>query len=401
MDKKGKCICHTKLPCKCGAKVKAECTCGKLETICICDENKPNPVCTCRSSTVCVCKPGLPQPVCTCDKIEKPCVCYPDKFPYAICACGRKPKFGFFPMKIDEEVDFGGESASEEGEEEGEEIDGNGTISKNNIVKLSEENVRKISEKSISSMSQNSMGEIDKKTIIQNKLEEEEEPCVCQAPDPKPPCLCLKGKECTCNQDMCICGVRKSCVCEPVDSKEPIICKSQESKSICSCPELKECTCDAKSVDCKCFPSKPMCTCGDPENCKCGIPCDCPITCICDTLPKKEDECICMDKTKQVEAGLICTCPCKDEGKKLKRKRAGKHGYRWCHEVDPRHTFFDYGYDRHDKIAYKDEGPEKVKILGLHETKKEDVCPIHGIEAPPYKKQIRKPSLDCCSAVGG
>lgn len=351
-DKKGDCTCHIKLPCRCGAKTAAECTCLKQDEICICHESKPMPVCTCKGSLICTCHPdGKIRPICTCDKVDKPCLCHPGKFPSPICLCKQKPKFQFDDLKSI------GEVVEEEAEEEEKTAEAAGEM--------------------------------------------EHEPCQCQKPDPKPICKCLKGKDCICAEKSCICGVQKTCVCEPTDSQE-VFCKSEDSKSICSCPIPRECTCDAKTDNCKCFP-KPNCTCGDPDNCKCFVPCDCTDPCICETAVQKPTECICLSKSKYDVEGVVCTCPCKDEeSKKLKRVRAGKHGYRWCHDVDPRHTYFDYGYGRHDKISYKLPEVEKVNIQGLHDEKQgEETCAVHGVKAPPYKKKIRKPSLDCCSAVGG
>lgn len=356
-DKKGICDCHTKLPCQCGAKTKAFCVCEKAENICICHDGRPQPVCTCKGSDVCLCHPdGKIRAKCTCDEVETPCVCHPrKKFPSPVCTCKSKPKYEIDDrVKSIESVEEGSEEINLEEETETEEI--------------------------------------------------EEEPCLCQK-QPKPVCLCLKGKKCTCKENACICGVQRTCLCEPTDNEVPI-CESEESKSICSCPIPLECKCDAKSPDdCKCFPPK-LCTCGyDPENCKCFMPCDCSAPCVCDTHAA-EDECICLDKTKQLVKGIVCTCSSKDNEKEdpkiLKRMRAGKQGYRWCHEVDPQHTYFDYGYGRHDKISYKFQEREKIRILGLgDETEEEEVCAVHGVKAPPYKKKVRKPSIDCCSALGG
>lgn len=354
VNKKGECACHTKLPCRCGAKTTHECTCTKQEEICICHDNKPMPVCLCTGSNVCLCHPdGTMGAICTCETVEKVCICPPGKYPTPICTCKHKPKFNFESL--------------------------------NSIDEITEEST-----------------EEEQNTIAKTEDEMEQEPCECQKPDPKPHCMCLKGKDCICTENACICGVQKTCVCEPTDSQEEIICKSVDSKTICSCPIPRECTCDAKPDDCKCFPKK-FCSCGDPDKCKCFAPCDCTDPCICETKVQKPTECICLTKSKHDVEGVICICQTKkEESKKLKKVRAGKHGYRWCHDVDPRHTYFDYGYDRHDKISYKEQERETCKILGLGEvTEIEEACAVHEIKAPPYKKKIRKPSMDCCSAVGG
>ncbi|XP_047507524.1 uncharacterized protein LOC125051328 [Pieris napi] len=362
IDKHGTCPCHTKVPCRCGAKTKAECKCQHLENICICDDGKPQPVCTCKPSNVCVCHPdSTPRPVCTCAQVDKPCICKPGLFPCPVCTCKHKPHY------------LSMENHEEKGEEYGED--------------LAEEEV---------------------KTVEQIPEETEKEPCLCQKPEKvvKPICFCKKGRECICEQDVCICGVQPTCVCEKVEEEEPP-CKDDDNKSICSCPVVPLCTCFAESPEkCKCFPNPQICTCGDPENCKCFKSCECTDPCLCDTAPPKEEGiCTCPDNKTIKAGGLICTCPRKKPvQRKLKRTRAGKHGYRWCHDVDPKHTYFDYGYGRHDKISYKEEEREKIKILGLHEEKVDDAagpCPVHEIKAPAYVKKIRKPSLDCCSAVGG
>ncbi|XP_028177359.1 uncharacterized protein LOC114365091 [Ostrinia furnacalis] len=364
-DKKGQCVCHIKLPCQCGAKTTADCVCPKAENICICHDGKPQPICTCKGSDVCLCHPdGKIRAKCTCGQVDKPCICHPrKKFPSPVCTCKHKPK-----LEVDDRVKSMIETVEEGSEEIG-------------------------------------LEEIESETTEKVEGEIEQEPCLCQKPDPKPVCKCLKGKSCICTENACVCGVQKTCVCEPTDDEEPI-CKSDESKSICSCPVPLECKCDAKSPDdCTCFPPQ-LCACGnDPGKCKCFAACDCSAPCICDTKVD-DDECICLDKTKQLAKGLVCTCSSKEKEKddpmKLKRMRAGKQGYRWCHEVDPRHTYFDYGYGRHDKISYKFQEREKIKILGLGDEKEEEeVCAVHGVKAPPYKKKVRKPSIDCCSALGG
>ncbi|KAJ0175479.1 hypothetical protein K1T71_008638 [Dendrolimus kikuchii] len=348
IDKTGKCECHTKLPCHCGAKTTAECTCSKLKDICICHKGPPQTTCKCKGSDVCVCHPeGKIQPVCTCDLVAKPCVCYKGKFPSPICTCAYKPKFNL-------------------------------------------ENIKSIDELASEASEQTSTSQAEENVTA------EQEPCLCQQSEIK-----VKGEECTCDQVACICGSRKTCVCEPTASTE-LICKDNDSKSICSCPTDMPCTCDGDSVECKCFPN-PNCTCDNPDNCKCFTICECTDPCICDIQSAKPEECICLDNRRRGIPGVECACICKqEEVKKLKRVRAGKHGYRWCRDVDPKHTYFDYGYNQHDKISYEVQEREKLKILGLYDGKEnEEECAVHAVKAPPYKKKIRKPSLDCCSVVGG
>ncbi|XP_026752248.2 uncharacterized protein LOC113512545 [Galleria mellonella] len=352
IDKKGKCECHDKLPCECEPKSIEERVCLNLDNICICHDGKPQTKCTCKGSDVCVChSDGHYQPIRVCGNIDKPCVCYPDKFPSLVCTCKHKPKFI-------EDIKF----ISSEGE--------------NNELEI----------------------QTKVKDAININDNTKQRPCDCQKPEPKPFCVCLKTKDCICQENSCICDVWKTSVCEPVQNQESI-CKSDDSKSIFDCPVLPECTCDVNSLGCKCFP-KPLCTCGDPEKCKCFTVCECTAPCICNKN-KSDTECICLNESKHHD-DIVCTCPHKkDEANKLKRVRAGKHGYRWCHDVDPRHTYFDYGYGRHDKISYKVQERDKLKILGLYEENKEEVCAVHEIRAPQYKKKVRKPSVDCCSAVGG
>ncbi|XP_072938933.1 uncharacterized protein [Epargyreus clarus] len=344
-DKDGKCDCFVKLPCHCGAKTLKECKCLQVENICICNEDTPRPYCTCKPDNVCMCLPDCkPRPVCTCAQVNKPCICNPEKFPCAVCTCECKPKF------IEEVKSEGGHEES----------------------------------------------------VNEEQKSEVRPPCLCQAPDQKP-CFCRKGGECDCREDACVCGLQRVCICEPVDGQEPV-CKDDDTKSVCSCPVEKECTCFENSpMDCKCFPDASKCTCGDPENCKCFKVCECQAPCLCDITPKKEEDvCTCVDITEQPLNEITCTCPRKELNQKMKRTRAGRHGYRWCRDVDPRHTYFDFAYGRHDKISYKHQEAERMKILGLHEeVQKEETCPIHTVKAPEYRKKVRRPSLDCCSPVGG
>ncbi|OWR50670.1 hypothetical protein KGM_205815 [Danaus plexippus plexippus] len=356
VDKSGKCPCFLKVPCKCGAKTKHECTCRDAKNICICEEGKPRLVCVCKPSKVCLCHPDhKPMPVCKCADIDKPCICQAGKYPKPICVCEGKPVHptDFEVIKYEE---HGEECLSEE--------------TKANTV----------------------------------KSEPIKEPCTCQKLPPEPVCLCVKGKECTCEKDPCICGVLPTCICVPNEDEE-LICADDESKTVCSCPKEKECTCYSKSPeDCDCFPKPQVCTCGNPEQCICFTTCECVDPCLCDIVQKNKDLCTCEENTTKIAGGLVCTCPQKnDHNKRLKKVRAGKHGYRWCNDVDPKHTFFGYAYERHDKISGREPEIEKTKILGLHDTpsQKEDVCAIHGPIASSFKKRVKKPSLDCCSAVGG
>lgn len=416
--KKGECECYVKLPCLCGAKQQAECTCGKLSNICICDENLPKPVCDCEKAIVCACC-KLPKPFCTCDDVEKPCVCYPDKFPNPVCVCKRKPSFGFLKelesIPSFEDEFFGEEAGYVEAQAE-----------KKRTKKVRKQVVKTVARK-LKKYEQSGEGSeegseefleeiIVEEDNIEQSLKEEQrtlnieeqekgEPCECQKPDPKKHCLCLKGTECICTKYECVCGVQKTCVCEPEGSVD-ILCKSDDTMSICSCNVERVCSCEKKGLECKCFPPKPVCTCKNPNNCKCMKVCDCAYPCICDTAAGKVEECLCLDKAKQIQRGYICTCPSPGVPPHtvIKKVRAGMHGYRWCHDVDPKHTFFDYAYDRHDKISSKKQEEEKFKILGLYDEIKrpDDVCPVHGLKLPRFKKKkIRKPSIDCCSAVGG
>lgn len=415
---KGECECFVKLPCLCGAKDKAECTCGKLSSICICDENLPKTVCDCEKAIVCACC-NLPKPLCTCDQVEKPCVCYPGKFPNPVCDCKLKPKFGF--LKSSESIpSFEGEFFDEQEEYEG--LEGAEQTETKKARKQADKIVVRKGEKSQHSGegSEKEREEFVEETIVEEgieesikeekltrKVEEHEkgEPCECQKPESKKRCLCLKGKECICSKYECVCGVQKTCVCEP-DGSVGVPCRDVSAISICSCNVERVCTCEKEGLECKCFPPKGVCTCKNPSNCKCMKVCDCVYPCICDVMDDKVEECICLDKAKQIQKGYICTCPPPDSAPPtvIKKVRAGKHGYRWCHEVDPKNTFFDYAYDRYDKISTKKQEEEKFKILGLHDDIKglEDVCPVHDVKIPRFKKnRVRKPSIDCCSAVGG
>lgn len=350
-DKTGTCPCYLKIPCQCGAKIKAECTCAELKDICICQPGYPQTVCKCKSSDVCVCDPdGKIFPVCTCGAVEKPCICHPGKFPSPVCKCKHKPKL----------------------------------LDKKPICEaVAEENME-------------TEGEMDSK----GEGESEAEPCVCQKPDPPPCCFCGKGRTCIC-KDLCICDIRKSCVCEPLGPKD-VECKQDDEKLTCSCAVPKVCSCaDEEGGVCKCFPAN-VCTCENPANCKCFTTCDCTDPCICDTTPVKKDQCICLDVPQMTDKKTICTCACKeDKTKKIKRVRAGKEGYRWCHEIDPRHNYFNYSYNKHEEIVnVKEAENEKFKIWGLWEEPPKE-CPVHGPQLPKYEPKFRKPSIDCCSPVGG
>lgn len=416
-SKKGECECFVKLPCLCGAKTVAECTCAKLSNICICDEKLPKTACDCKHATVCTCC-NLPKPFCTCDEIDKPCVCYPDKFPKLVCDCKGKPKFGFL-KDLESIPSFEGEVLHEQEGYEGLQVKTEqlGTKKKKPAGKIVV-GKRKKRDKSDDGSEQGSeefLEEViveegieesikEEQTTKKNQEDEKEEPCICQKPDPKKPCLCIKGKECICSKYECVCGVQKTCVCEP-ESSDEVPCRD-DSFSICSCNVERVCTCENEGIECKCFPPKGVCICKDPNNCKCTKVCDCVYPCICDTVGDKTEECICLDKVKQIQKGYICTCPTPASAPPtvIKNARAGKQGYRWCHDVDPKNTFFDYAYDRYDKVSAKKQEEEKFKILGLHDdiTGHDDVCPVHEVKVPRFKKKkIRKASIDCCSALGG
>ncbi|XP_026500895.2 uncharacterized protein LOC113404246 [Vanessa tameamea] len=352
VDKAGKCPCHLKVPCLCEAKQRDDCTCIQAQNICVCEEGNPQLVCKCKPSKVCLCDPDhKPQPLCVCAKIDMPCICQTDKYPYPVCVCKCKP---------------------------------------NSLQNLT---------KNQNYTSEGSLIQTENSTI-QNQ-EEATEPCTCQQPKPKSICLCKKGEECTCDQNMCICDVLPTCVCE-ADGK--LICENNESKTVCKCEVKAECTCYDKSPDnCDCFPKPNLCTCGNPENCVCFSTCECTDPCLCDTIPDTRPECTCDENRKDIADGYVCTCPPeKEDDRKLKKVRAGKHDHRWCHDVDPKHTFFGYAYGRHNKISYKEQDKEKLKILGLYdEIKQDEICEIHKTTVPVFKKKVQKPSIDCCSAVGG
>lgn len=333
--------------------------CLQAENICICDEGKPQIVCKCKPSDVCLCHDGKPRPFCICNQVGKPCICEPGKYPRPVCACECKPNSGNNPYYKD-------------------------------VVE--DENLGE--------------GEIVEKDVSISMIIIPKEPCTCQKLLPGPTCYCLKGKECLCKPGECSCGVPPTCICEPTGSGE-IACKDDDSKTVCMCPVEQVCTCDTKSPDaCECFPKPVECACDNPEGCTCGTTCDCVPPCMCNLVQKKKDICTCDENRTEIAGSLLCTCPPKkQEVTKLKRVKAAKHGYRWCPDVDPRHNYFGYSYDKHDKISYKEQEKEKLKNLGLYEetTSTEGPCPIHGSQPviPEFKKKVRKPSLDCCSSVGG
>ncbi|XP_041988404.1 uncharacterized protein LOC121739877 [Aricia agestis] len=243
-------------------------------------------------------------------------------------------------------------------------------------------------------------------------------------------CSCpnIATAECNCNtvpeQD-----VNLKCSCPNIAAAE-CNCNTVSNQDIqlkCSCPNIAtgECNCNNIEQDVplkcscsnitieECERSSPPeeCTCGDTNDCKCSdtqektsVTHESGDACVCDT--PSENTCDC-DPCACAEISDPCICDkdiseAQEKPTKLVRKRAGKHGHRWCHQVDPRHTYFDYAYDRHDKIDYKVPEKEKFKILGLHdEIKSEIKVETEEITVPIFKRKVRKPSLDCCSAVGG
>lgn len=346
LDKSGKCPCHLKVPCECGSKKQDECTCHEAENICICNDI-PQLKCKCKPRKVCLCHPdGKPRPICTCANIEKPCICQAGKFPFPICQCKNK------------------------------------TPSTSSIDELN-------GEENLSEQSETTKDYKSETTV----------PCECQKPTPKPICRCKKGKECLCSEGTCLCDMQSTCICDPEEGE--IACQIDDSKTICNCPAEPECTCYGKLPDeCACFPKQKFCTCGNAEDCTCFLTCECKDPCLCD-LVKRENICVCEEKKFDSEESVSVESV---KEKKLKKVRAGKHGYRWCHEVDPKHTFFDYAYDRHKKISYKEQEKQQLKILGLYEEPKtttSDVAAVQSEQGPVFKKKVRKPSIDCCSAVGG
>lgn len=368
LDMMKNCKCTVPYPCTCGNTTTYQCECRKAKEICTCVEGHPSPTCECRGDNICVCHPHkkYPMPTCTCVDVEKPCVCLAGKFPSPVCICKEKPLY------------------------------------------------------------------VEPSVCI---CEDEPVPCECQELAPKPDCTCQTGDECNC--EYCLCGMVKACLCKPkpkleikqpakekLEGEETDLRKSSgssslvtEIRSVCSCDKDSLCICEEIENECKCY--KPVnlataCICEGPpkEECKCNLICDCPGVCTCETevaIKKKKEECICLDVAKQLEESRVCICPKKKKKpSKLKRMKT-KDGYRWCHDVDPRHTFFDFGYGRHDKISYEPEKEEKVKILGYREDDDDasgtqmNTCPVHGkkIRAPAFIKKVRRASLDCCSAVGG
>lgn len=276
-------------------------------------------------------------------------------------------------------------------------------------------------------------------TDARNKCNCFKKPCECDNDDHSFKCVCFKSEPCLCYSDeietTCTCTESKVCLCHsdnkprPIctcDQTNPCFCHSNDMSSVCNCnidennqeiipttnQELahnhKECTCKEErhytkepvSDECQCFPNK-VCDCDYPGDCKCFHMCECTKPCICDYIKDKinkpdlnnKSQCICLNKNLDDEVDR--------RENKLKKVKVSKQGYRWCNEVDDHHTFFDYGYGRHDKILPDNNIIEKVKILGLYNEKvEENVNITKENKASEYKKKT-KPSLDCCSAVGG
>ncbi|CAK1600924.1 unnamed protein product [Parnassius mnemosyne] len=347
LDKNGQCKCFHKIPCLCGPKEISECTCSKLDGVCICNDTKPTPICTCNEAEICMCDPdGKPRVVCTCDEISETCICHTNKDLALNCNCKHKIK-SVLTSEIHQEIESG----------------------RINVL----ENFNK--EKA--------------------KLDYDRIPCECQKSEKQVLCQCLKGKNCTCKPDVCVCEQENIlCMCEAIN--EEVERDNVNLKPPCNCPNPEECTCDSNlEIICRCFPTNKVCSCENPENCKCFHTCQCLDPCVCDTEVDNYNECTCFTESTEMNQ--------KGKGvEKLKKVRAGKHGFRWCHDVNPRHTYFGYGYGRHDKINYKEKEKEKIEILGKNKEKiVKKVSDAEHLKTPIYQKKARKLSIDCCSAVGG
>ncbi|CAG4982078.1 unnamed protein product [Parnassius apollo] len=346
VDKNGQCKCFLKIPCLCGPKEIRECTCSKLDGVCICNDSEPAPVCTCNEAEVCMCDPdGKPRVVCSCDKMSETCICHVDKGLDPNCNCKQKIKSDL-TSEIHQEFESG------------------------------------------------RLNELENSGVEKAKLDYTRIPCECEKSEKQVVCQCLKGKTCTCKQDVCVCKQENiTCACEAINGE--VVRDNINPKSPCNCLNTEECTCSSNlEIICQCFPTNKVCCCKNPEKCKCFQTCQCTDPCICDNEVDNHNECTCYTESTEIN----------QKGKrvkKLKKVRAGKHGFRWCHDVNPRHTYFGYGYGRHDKISYKEKTKEKIEILRKNNETVVEVSDVENFEIPIYQKKVSKLSIDCCSAVGG
>ncbi|GBP61908.1 Ciliogenesis-associated TTC17-interacting protein [Eumeta japonica] len=252
-------------------------------------------------------------------------------------------------------------------------------------------------------------------------------PCKCRPPvpkkvTPKKECKCKNRgtKLCSCNEDKpkCKCATGQRCVCQfgycTCDKQEelnPSAILVDTAPTTCDENQNIECSCDV-SITCIC-PSppekdknEPESVCEAPEDCQCHDQCFCKYS-ACDTKPVNQAiDNVCVSFDRLVGSGLK---PESEEipmtMRKLKRVPVGKEGYRWCYEVDPFHTYFDFGYGMQEKFEVIESDDEKFAIQGLHDNNKSSSCEetehLDENTLPRFKKEIRKPSIDCCSVVGG
>ncbi|XP_011565204.3 uncharacterized protein LOC105394985 isoform X1 [Plutella xylostella] len=411
LDEDGQCKCFLKYPCKCGAKTAAECVCDQadIEKICICRPHKPNLSCKCHKAKICTCT-GVVEPSCHCKKVKKVCVCDPTTYPYPVCPCK--------PCKCDHERPISPMCVCKpcvcddtrspapvcickpcicEGEEDPQPVCHCGDS----------ESAATVHTKTWTyEMNEEASEEENFPEIVEQKASSIK--CDCQKPD-KCQCMAKGNKDpCTCPDQRCICGYLNTCLCGPPKLEHQRMggsgegSRESENESVCSCGLPPVCKCKGTTDNCKCFDKEPECTCGNPEDCQCFRTCECDDPCDCDKYAEKEcQQCACLDPMKPGD--LVCTCPQKKPTNQLVRVKT-KDGYRWCHRVDPKHTFFDYGYDRFDLINKKSETSEKLKILGLYDKKDptgDGAGETNDVNVPVYKKEVKKPSMDCCSTVGG
>ncbi|XP_068632891.1 uncharacterized protein [Battus philenor] len=336
---------HVEEVCTCKVDHKLQCNCF-VKLPCICGANERSE-CTCSEvPKVCFCNELKPNIVCTCEEAEV-CTCYPDGKLRVICTCDKvdrpclcHPKKFPYPVCICKHKPVFDESTYDY------EIEG--------------ENTLETSSRTTKSL------------------------CKCQDPIVPVP-----------EKTICECDQKIVCACEPPCGT--LVPDFNGPKLTCStiCRDTQECPCSNTNINCKSFAANKACTCGDSENCKCFKICECSDPCMCDVGSKFTKECTCLTKPADEIVEQL-------EGvKKLKKVRAGKHGYRFCHDVDPRHTYFGYGYGRHDKIIHKEEKPKKIEITDNAVKATEEVTEGEKEDLPVYNKKLGKLSLDCCSAVGG